>query len=210
MSLFMLDVEADGSAPGINSMISFAVMKVQRDTANAPFFYGKTSPLKYSEVARDDNMGLVLAGHTRAEHEAFPSWKETIVQFSDWIKENNEGNRAICISDNPAFDWQWINYYCARRGIENPFGHSARRVGDFYAGLEGDFGKASQWKRFRFTKHSHNPVDDVRGNVEALVRIVDMHDVRIQGISRKPQREGDNPCGEIKLTDLDVAKLHKT
>jgi hypothetical protein len=31
-----------------------------------------------------------------------------------------------------------------------------------------DASKASDWKKYRVTKHSHNPVDDARGNAEAL------------------------------------------
>jgi hypothetical protein len=47
--------------------------------------------------------------------------------------------RPVFVSDNPAFDFQWINhgFWHALRG--NPFGHSGRRIGDYYAGLVGDF-----------------------------------------------------------------------
>ena len=54
----------------------------------------------------------------------------------------------------------------------NPFGHSGRRIGDFYAGLVGDFQKTQNWKRLRRTKHDHHPVHDALGNAEALVRLL--------------------------------------
>ena len=54
----------------------------------------------------------------------------------------------------------------------NPFGYSARRIGDFYAGLIGDFKDASSWKRLRITKHDHHPVHDAMGNLEAFERLL--------------------------------------
>ena len=90
--------------------------------------------------------------------------------FAWWLKQF-KGN-PIFVSDNPAYDWQWINYHFHYNIGTNPFGHSARRIGDFYAGLVGDFKKASQWKKLRITKHDHNPVNDAMGNVEAFERMV--------------------------------------
>ncbi len=70
------------------------------------------------------------------------------------------------------FDWQFINYYFHLFLGRNPFGHSARRIGDFYAGLVGDFTNASSWKKLRVTAHDHNPVNDAMGNLEAFERIL--------------------------------------
>jgi hypothetical protein len=36
------------------------------------------------------------------------------------------------------------------------------------AGLVKDASKATEWKKYRVTAHSHNPVDDAKGNAEAL------------------------------------------
>lgn len=71
-----------------------------------------------------------------------------------------------------AFDWQWINDGFWKTIGRNPFGHSARRIGDFYAGLVGDFNNASSWKKFRITPHDHNPVHDAMGNLEAFERLL--------------------------------------
>lgn len=91
--------------------------------------------------------------------------------FLKWIEENSDG-APVFISDNPAFDWQWINDGFWRSLGFNPMGHSARRIGDFYAGLVGDFSKASKWKKLRITKHDHNPVHDAIGNAEAFRRML--------------------------------------
>jgi hypothetical protein len=50
----------------------------------------------------------------------------------------------------------------------NPFGYSARRIGDFAAGLKGDFYAKQDWKRLRITNHDHNPVNDAMGNAESF------------------------------------------
>jgi hypothetical protein len=96
---------------------------------------------------------------------------ETFEAFKLWLKQVAPDG-PIFISDNPAYDWQWINYYFWKYLGANPFGHSARRIGDFYAGLVGDFHAISRWKKLRVTKHDHNPVHDALGNAEAFRRIM--------------------------------------
>src|SRR3990167_7507887 len=88
--------------------------------------------------------------------------------FADWLSQF-EG-RPIFVSDNPAYDWQGINYGFLKHTGLNPFGHSARRISDFYAGLCGDFKQTQGWKNLRVTKHDHNPVHDAMGNAEAFKR----------------------------------------
>lgn len=97
--------------------------------------------------------------------------EETFTAFKSWLGEVST-DRPIMISDNPAFDFQWINHYFWVYFGDNPFGHSARRISDFYAGLCGDFRKTQQWKRLRRTPHDHNPVHDAMGNAEAFERIL--------------------------------------
>lgn len=88
--------------------------------------------------------------------------------LAEWVVKHSASSRATFVSDNPAFDWQWVAAEFARAGIENPFGFSARRIGDYAAGLARNFRDANSWKRHRKTAHDHNPVNDARGNAEAL------------------------------------------
>ncbi len=98
--------------------------------------------------------------------------QQTFGEFALWIAKTNTKQRPVFVSDNPAFDWQWINYYFWKYFNSNPFGHSARRIGDFYAGLMGDFRQTNSWKNLRITPHTHHPVDDAMGNVEAFKRMI--------------------------------------
>ncbi|MGI5125447.1 3'-5' exoribonuclease domain-containing protein [Pseudonocardia sp. CA-107938] len=92
--------------------------------------------------------------------------------FADWLQDVAGGERVAFVSDNPAFDWQWIAALFDRGGIGNPFGHSARRIGDFWAGTRRDFFARQSWKDWRRTAHDHNPVHDALGNAEAFERIL--------------------------------------
>src|SRR5574343_317840 len=94
-----------------------------------------------------------------------------MLSFEKWITENSKG-RPIFISDNLAYDWQFINYYFHYFLGRSPFGFSGRRIGDLYAGMMKD--TYSKWKHLRKTYHSHHPVDDAKGNAEALLEIKKM------------------------------------
>lgn len=98
--------------------------------------------------------------------------QETFEDFIKWIEAYRCKGSPVFISDNIAYDWQWINFYFWKYFEKNPFGHSGRRIGDFYAGLTGDFHNTQKWKRLRKTKHDHNPVNDALGNAEAFKRIM--------------------------------------
>lgn len=98
--------------------------------------------------------------------------KETFLAFHKWLMNHRGKGGLVFVSDNIAYDWQWINFYFWKYFNGNPFGHSGRRIGDFYAGLMGDFHNTQKWKRLRKTKHDHNPVNDAMGNVEAFKRIM--------------------------------------
>ena len=107
---------------------------------------------------------------SRAEFHGVGGTKETFEKFNEWL--NKFGSRKVFVSDNPAYDWQFINYYFHLYLGMNPFGHSARRISDFYAGLMGDFHQSTSWKKLRITRHDHNPVHDALGNIEAFQRLL--------------------------------------
>jgi hypothetical protein len=105
---------------------------------------------------------------------AWEKIKDQVAQkLSQWLSAVCTG-RPIFVSDNPAHDWQWIAGMYDRAGMKNPFGHSGRRISDFWAGLNQDWGNTQRWKSLRRTKHDHHPVNDAMGNLEAFVQIMNM------------------------------------
>ncbi|HLP11783.1 MAG TPA: 3'-5' exoribonuclease [Flavobacteriales bacterium] len=168
MSYIVVDVEADGPIPHKYSMVCFGAVVVEPTLSKT--FYGKTKPIS-TEWIPD---ALAVSGITREQHEQFDDPKIVMGNFAEWISQHTKG-RAIFISDNPAFDWQWINYYFHSYLGKNPFGFSARRIGDLYCGMKMDAGVNNEWKKlFRKTKHDHNPVNDAKGNAEALLAMKGM------------------------------------
>lgn len=168
MSFISVDVESDGPIVGRNSMVCFGAVVVEPTLSKT--FYGKTKPV--SDLYNPE--ALAISGFTRAEHESFDDPAIVMKQFAEWVKANSSG-RPVFISDNPAFDWQFINWYFHVYYGENPFGFSARRIGDLYCGMKGDASLNNEWKRiFRKTKHDHNPVNDAMGNAEALLEMKQM------------------------------------
>lgn len=170
MTWFVVDVEADGPCPGLYSMVSFGVVRFDRYLQTT--FYGKTRPL---DGAKWDPEALAISNITHEEHLAYPDSAEVMQRFSAWLRTNCfDGDRPVFVSDNLAFDWQFVNYYFHRFLGDNPMGYSGRRIGDLYAGFLQRAGASSEWKKLRKTKHTHHPVDDARGNAEALLQIADM------------------------------------
>ena len=168
MSYIVVDVESDGPIPHKYSMVCFGAVVVEPSLSKT--FYGKIKPVSDLWVPE----ALAVSGITRVEHETFEAPEKVMDDFANWLSENSK-NRPIFISDNPAFDWQWINYYIHTYLGKNPFGFSARRIGDLYCGMKMDTGLNNEWKKlFRKTVHDHNPVNDAKGNAEALLAMKEM------------------------------------
>lgn len=150
MSLIFVDVEADFNSPcpGIGpGMSEFGAVEFK----TLATFHGHLSyPLPSIRYTED--------------------WRLVFERFAEWLSHFD--GRPTLVSDNPAYDWQWINYHFHHLFGKNPMGFSARRIGDFYAGLVGDIHKSNDWKHLRITKHDHNPVQDAMGNVEAVKRML--------------------------------------
>ncbi|GAL84302.1 hypothetical protein Anae109_0222 [Sporocytophaga myxococcoides] len=104
MSLVIVDVEADGPIPGKYSMVSFGAIVLEPLLSKT--FYGKVKPV--SEAWMPD--ALAVSGITREEHSSFDEPHTVMSEFELWLKENVKG-KPVFLSDNLAFDWQWINYY---------------------------------------------------------------------------------------------------
>jgi len=165
MSLIVVDVESDGPSPGHFSMVSFGAVVVEPTLSKT--FKGQVRPIS----DRFDPEALAISGVTREQHLRFDEPGEVMARFAGWIEASSRGRPVFC-SDNLAFDWMFINWYFHDTIGKNPFGWSGRRIGDLYCGMVKD-GYAT-WKHLRKTAHTHDPVDDAKGNAEALLAMIDM------------------------------------
>jgi hypothetical protein len=156
-NLVFVDCEATGPCPGLGELTEFGAVEYQSRRT----FHG----VLFESRPRADDPAL-----SERTGKGFDPLR-VFGDFERWLRSVTSG-RCIFVSDNPAYDFQWINYGFHHAVGRNPFGHSGRRISDFYAGLMGDFGQTQGWKRLQVTPHDHNPVNDAMGNVEAFERML--------------------------------------
>ncbi len=165
MSLYVVDVESDGPIPGKYSMVSFGAVLVEPGLGRT--FRGRTRPISDAWLPE----ALAISGVSREAHLRQDEPAPVMEAFERWILETTRG-KPVFFSDNLAFDWQFVNWYFHTYLGRNPFGWSGRRIGDLYCGLVKD--AYAQWKHLRTTPHDHDPVNDAKGNAEALLALVGM------------------------------------
>ena len=171
MSYIMVDVESDGPIPGDYSMISFGAVLVNESLDKS--FYGKLKPVSENFIPE----ALTVSGFSREETLSFEDPAKVMNDFSDWLKLNCK-DRLVFISDNNGFDWMFICWYFHHFTGSNPFGHSSQNLGSMYKGVVKD--TFQNFKHLRKTTYTHHPVDDARGNAEALLSIKAEHGLKIK------------------------------
>jgi hypothetical protein len=170
MSYFMIDVESDGPIPGDYSMISFGAVLVKEGLTET--FYGKLKPISEQWIPE----ALAVSGFSREETLGFDDPETVMENFSAWVVQKSKG-RPMFVSDNNGFDWQFINWYFHHFLNENPFGHSSVNLGSLYKGIVKD--SFANFAHLKITRHTHHPVDDARGNAEALLGLKHEYDLKI-------------------------------
>ncbi len=162
MTAIMVDVESDGPIPGDYSMVSFGAVIVDDNLDQS--FYGQLRPISEKWIPE----ALKVSGFSREETLAFDEPAKVMQAFREWLKTHCK-SKPMFYSDNNGFDWQFINWYFIHFLDENPFGYSSTNLGSLYKGMVGDMFK--NFKHLRKTKHTHHPVDDAKGNAEALLHM---------------------------------------
>lgn len=173
MSLFVIDVEADGPCPGLYSMISLGAVKVIDNNFDTNF-YAELQPIS----EQWDPVAISIGKFTREQTLQFEDPFTVMERFAWWVKKTSTGF-PVFVSDNPAFDWQFVNYYFHKYLGENPFGHSARRIGDFYAGLQQNWFVASKWGHLCKFRHTHNALDDAKGAASGLLEMARQKHIKL-------------------------------
>ncbi|OQX04701.1 MAG: exonuclease [Thiothrix lacustris] len=162
MTFIMVDIEADGPIPGDYSMVSFGAVIVEPDLQRT--FYGQLKPISERWIPQ----ALAISGHSREETLTFDEPAVVMQRFADWLKREVKG-RPHFIADNNGFDWSFINWYFHHFLGDNPFGYSSTNLGSLYKGVVKD--TFQHFKHLRKTQHDHHPVNDAKGNAEALLAI---------------------------------------
>lgn len=157
----MVDIESDGPVPGLFNMVCFGAVVVRPGLKDT--FYAQTAPVFPDNW---DPEALAISGFSHEKHLTFPHPELAMRSFATWLSKKSTGKPRF-IADNNGFDWQYINWYFHRFMNHNPFGFSSANLNSFYRGLVKSEHKS--FKHLKQTPHDHHPVNDAKGNAEALL-----------------------------------------
>jgi hypothetical protein len=162
VSYFVVDVEADGPIPGDFSMVQLGCVMVEPGLTRT--FRADLKPVsdRYAPQA------LAVCGLTREQTLAGEDPAEVMQRFDGWITGATRG-RPVFVSDNNGFDWMFVCWYFHHFLGRNPFGFSSVNLGSLYKGMARSMRES--FKHLRKTVHTHDPLDDARGNAEALLEM---------------------------------------
>lgn len=169
--LIMGDTEASGPCPGKGDLAMFGLVVIE------PGFTRRFESGLMRAECEQYNPSAYMFGVTREQHVNAPvTIAERMEAMRDWLHSlGSKNGRYVLVTDNPGFDFAWLNYESHHKLGEGMFGHSARRIGDVYAGLKGDPRNTSGWRKYRMAPHDHNPANDALGNAEAWEAIWRLH-----------------------------------
>jgi hypothetical protein len=133
-----LDIEGNGPAPGINSMLAIgAALYTDEQKGEAGTFYSTLYPM----VRANENPETMAWWKTQPE-----AWDEVnknrqppysaIPSFVEWLEKYNRFN-LIAVGWPIAFDFAYVNYYCHRFAGRNPLGFAGLDIRSFANGILG-------------------------------------------------------------------------
>lgn len=174
MAWIVVDVEADGPAPGLYSMLSVGAVVAEPDADDfARTFYAELRPV--SEHWLED--AIRVGGFTREQTLSFEDPGPVMHRFAEWVQKSP--GKPVFVSDNNGFDWQFVNWYFHRFVGGNPFGYSSRNLGSLYCGLRRD--TTARIESVRSGALSHNALDDAIANARVLVSLAHRFGLDISG-----------------------------
>ncbi len=98
--------------------------------------------------------------------------KLAIEMFADDISDlmkTTSTKEVVYVSDNLAFDWKYMDFYCWMYLGENPLGYAGRDIPSISMGM---YDSRGIWERYRTEDHTHGGLEDARGNAGALAQMI--------------------------------------
>ncbi|SHY05938.1 Uncharacterised protein [Mycobacteroides abscessus subsp. abscessus] len=182
-AVFIVDVEATSHTPETGVMTEFALVHL----VSGASFYGHL----HRNHPHPDNAAIPVVEVDDGGHVTGVYWIVDGKDIADSVTVDDRGEvasalrtwldgfglpRRVLVSDNNGYDAMWLNCFTDLWTGEVFFGHSSRRIGDFYAGTRQKWADHSSWKSLRRTRHTHHPLDDAHGNAEALRSLLGIED----------------------------------
>jgi hypothetical protein len=172
---FVTDVEATGPDFSIHNMYQFACVPICSD---GTILEGVVYDVSLVSNCHDHNTmeflkkSLGINPYTLQRRENVIPAMDAMGEFSAFVNImlNETGmKKPIFVADNLAFDWGYIHTYSHRFLGRNPFGYAGRNIPCLSLGL---YGSRDAWEDKRTHAHTHDALDDTRGNAGALSQMI--------------------------------------
>jgi hypothetical protein len=151
------------SGPGDYSMISFGVMLVNEGLDQT--FYGRLKPISEKWIPE----ALAVSGRSRKETMAFDDPKQVTLGFRRVGERAKQATSALHQRQQRVRLAVHQLVVLALHGLQS-VRHTSTNLGSLYKGLVQD--TFQNFKHLRKTTHTHHhPVDDAKGNAEALLEM---------------------------------------
>lgn len=172
--LVSVDIEASGPSPGTGSLLSIGACLV-KDPQDG--FYVELKPLPDLPWS-DEAEAVHRLQRDHLEQNGLEP-RQAMAAFDAWLADAAVGHRPVFVGFNAPFDWMFVADYFERYLGRNPFGISALDLKAYYMGRH----RIARWsettsrhveQRFRVkTLHSHNALDDARGQAELCLLLLE-------------------------------------
>jgi hypothetical protein len=169
------DVEATGPNFAKHNMYQFGYVPLLADGTTFP---GKATDLlfrtkhHFPETLEFLKRDLCLTPEILEARPTAIKPKLAMEMFADDISDQLKivgAKKAVFLSDNLAFDWGYMHFYCHTYLGQNPLGYAGRDIPSISMGM---YGSREKWEEFRSEDHIHGGLEDARGNTGALVHMI--------------------------------------
>lgn len=181
----VVDIEADGPAVGLNSMLSFAAVATTTKKELSRFYYKlKALPDASPDPVVTEWWSKYPEAYKEATTDPEPP-ERVMTEFYNWVV--GLGREAIFVSNPISLDYTFVSWYLFRFAPGNPFKNEKNSIRaldlkSYVAGKYGlPFNKARRvhWPE-KITKnmpaHTHSALDDAAGYAVVLRNLIAMGD----------------------------------
>ena len=172
---FVTDVESTGPDFAKHNMYQVATVPVLPDgtvlcgtSYNLPFWTDHHDSNTLEFLKRD----LRFTPDLWMQRDDLVNPEAAMVKFETFVGDilvDHGATKPIFVADNLAFDWGYVHTYFHRYRNKNPFGYAGRNIPCLSHGL---YGTRNAWEKFRTEVHTHDALEDARGNAGAFSKMI--------------------------------------
>jgi hypothetical protein len=172
---FVTDTETTGPSFATHNMYQMATVPV---LADGTVLHGMSCNLAFSTEQHDPDTLDFLKRDLGFTPEQWMQRNDLVIPemamvrletFVENILADHGAKKPIFVADNLAFDWGFVHTYFHHYRSKNPFGYAGRNIPCLSLGL---YGSRDAWEEFRSEAHSHNALEDTRGNAGAFAKMI--------------------------------------